>query len=654
MTAWQDQPPVSRRQVRQTERDGTVDSSSSLDPDAPQETPFASLARQGWEADARRSPAPEGSPSGHTASAGGRRAQQPATNHQPDAPAPAPEPLAYITQARPQVPSYEGASFRRLSIAADPERSEPSEGTTDAGRAPAGDQPTFRTRDYSPDGRRSAFRPLGPPLNWAPPTVVPQAGTPAVEDSSAERPEPRSDLTLTRRQMRELGIGGFVTTPNPTDEAEAAAAAAVVESAVPSDSATAVAPVTREQTVVAEPVSEDAAASVVEAPSQRLRFRDRIRQPAVESELEKAAAEQAAAASVATGAFLAPDAAVRPPELVEPPAYRPFVAATPSVEATPEVTVAEIVEAPADSVTSPAEHFEAVSTPVADAESVVVAELEPHPESAPAFEDLLFPGGTPVITTVEPEPADAIPMTFESFMAERQAPAPQAPDSATVPAWIESVAPVEAHIEPAFVEPATVEPAVVEPAFVEPATVEPAAGQPAAPAAGDSVPEDSYSPPIGHWSTQALIDDDEQVQASAFGRDVAATSGAITTSALVLPSMPTAEDIMGPLSGTGEILITGSINLPSAMGSTGVYPARYDHSDVDALLEAGDREDSDPESAPVRAIRAISTNTASGDVINSMKPRKTSRLPMILIVSAAVMAVGVVVLLVAGLIFKIF
>jgi hypothetical protein len=118
--------------------------------------------------------------------------------------------------------------------------------------------------------------------------------------------------------------------------------------------------------------------------------------------------------------------------------------------------------------------------------------------------------------------------------------------------------------------------------------------------------------------------------------------------------MPTGEDIMGPLSGTGEILITGSINLPSSIGSTGVHPARYDHSDVDALLEADDREDSDPESAPVRAIRAISTNTASGDVINSMKPRKTSRLPMILIVSAAVMAVGVVVLLVAGLIFKIF
>ena len=112
---------------------------------------------------------------------------------------------------------------------------------------------------------------------------------------------------------------------------------------------------------------------------------------------------------------------------------------------------------------------------------------------------------------------------------------------------------------------------------------------------------------------------------------------------------------IGPLSGTGEILITGSINLPSSIGSTGVHPARYDHSDVDALLEADYREDSaDADSAPVRAIRAISTNAASGDVINSMKPQKASRLPLILIVSAAVMAVGVVVLLVAGFIFKIF
>ena len=272
-----------------------------------------------------------------------------------------------------------------------------------------------------------------------------------------------------------------------------------------------------------------------------------------------------------------------------------------------DVTVAELLE-PAQAVSRESAPVEIISTPVFNVGSavnheVVVAELEPHPENVSTFEDLLFPSGQPIETTVEPLPADSAATTFDEFLTGSDAPAP---------------------------------------------TVD-------APQRAVAAADDAYVPPVGHWSTQALIDDDEQVQENTFARDVGATSGAITTSALVLPSMPTGEDIMGPLSGTGEILITGSINLPSSMGSTGVHPARYDHSDVDALLEADDREDSsDPESAPVRAIRAISTNTVSGDVINSMRPQKTSRLPLILIVSAAVMAVGVVVLLVAGIIFKIF
>ncbi|HEY0258398.1 MAG TPA: hypothetical protein VGC18_00985 [Lacisediminihabitans sp.] len=164
----------------------------------------------------------------------------------------------------------------------------------------------------------------------------------------------------------------------------------------------------------------------------------------------------------------------------------------------------------------------------------------------------------------------------------------------------------------------------------------------------------AYTPPVGHWSTQASIDDDEQVQENTFSRNVAA-SGALPTSALVLPSIPTMDDLLSPLSSTGEILVTGSINLPSSLGTTGALPAHYDHSDVDALLAEGDREDeSDPDSAPVRAIRAVSTHTSTGPMIATVKPKGNSRLPMVLAVSAAVMAVGVVVLFVAGMIFKVF
>lgn len=606
MTAWQDQPPVSRRQVRQTERDENVDSQSTPEQDAPEDTSFAGIARQGWEAEARRASAPQGPPESpaEAAIARGRRVQQPATNEQ----ATGTEPLAYITQARPQVPSYDGASFRGRAISAVPHDSEgPSQGEP----APVADQPEYRTRDFGPsDSHRSAFRPVGPPLNWAPPVVIPLPepiaapaieATPPVPSADASQPEPG----LTRRQMRELGIGGFVTTPSETDEAERAAAAsaqAQPEAALPVEEA----PV-EEAPVEAAPVEvapveaaiveQAPAAPIADSPAERPRFRDRARRGTVDPELEREEALRAQDLAAAE---------VEPPALIEPPIRPPFTGAIP-VAAIPvaDFTVAEIVEPlPASAASSP---VELVSTPVFTVDSVVepevvVAELEPHPEEAPAFEDLLFPSGQPVETTVEPAPADAAPTTFDAFLAGHDASAPP----------------------------------VAEPA----ATV----------AAAD----DTYVPPVGHWSTQALIDDGEQAQENIVARDVGATSGAITTSALVLPSMPTGENIMGPLSGTGEILITGSINLPSSMGSTGVHPARYDHSDVDALLEADDREDSDPESAPVRAIRAISTNTSSGDVINSMKPQKTSRLPLILIVSAAVMAVGVVVLLVAGLIFKIF
>ena len=651
MTAWHDEPPVSRRQVRQTERDEDVVLPSSPEQNAPEDTTFAGIARQGWEAEARRvtstQGAPENRPEGATGR--GRRVQQPASNER--GVETEPEALTYITQARPQVPSYDGASFRGRAITAAPEDSDVPKPVE-----PAINQPDFRTRDFSPsETDRSAFRPVGPPLNWAPPVVVslPQPITaPAIEVApqapSAEMSAPEPPLT--RRQMRELGIGGFVATPSENDEAERAASAFApaqpqaapveevpveevpVEEVPVEEAPVEEAPV--EKALVEEVPAEEAPVEEV-PPVVRPRFRDRASRATVDLEREEARAVQEATQAPRPGpqpgterpTLSAPPTPIEPPTLIEPPVRATFTGAIATgipdaprstaparqvpVSEAAQADITEIVDvsAPPAAVSAPVESslIEFVSTPVLAVDSVeerevVVAELQSHPAKASAFEDLLFPSGDPIETTVEPERADARPTTFDAFLGAPDAPAANTADSATAAAAAEGV----------------------------------------------------YVPPIGHWSTQALIDDDEQVQENSFARDVGATSGAITTSALVLPSMPTGENIMGPLSGTGEILITGSINLPSSMGSTGVHPARYDHSDVDALLEADDREDADPESAPVRAIRAVSTNTASGDVINSMKPRKASRLPLILIVSAAVMAVGVVVLLVAGLIFKIF
>ncbi len=213
----------------------------------------------------------------------------------------------------------------------------------------------------------------------------------------------------------------------------------------------------------------------------------------------------------------------------------------------------------------------------------------------------------------------------------------------------------QSFFEAPQVEAPPVRPRLIEPAQAAPS--EPAQSEPAQSARVHTAPVEpsTWTPPTGHWSIQAMIDDDEQIQENTLSRNIGATSGAITTSALVIPSLPS-DDMTRPLGSTGEILITGTIDLPRSFGSTGVHPARYDHSDVDALLEAGDREDHDPnpDSAPVRAIRAVSGNTSTRGVMDAKKPKGIARLPLILGVAATVMAVGVVALVIAAVVFGVF
>jgi hypothetical protein len=185
--------------------------------------------------------------------------------------------------------------------------------------------------------------------------------------------------------------------------------------------------------------------------------------------------------------------------------------------------------------------------------------------------------------------------------------------------------------------------------------VNPVAINPVADFAAPSPEPSTWTPPTGHWSMQALIDDDEQIQENTLSRNVGVPSGAITTSALVLPTLPS-DNLTRPLGSTGEILITGTIDLPRSLGATGAHPGRFDHSDVDAYLEAGDREDThaNPGSEPVRAIRAVSTHTSTRGVMEAKKPKGASRLPVILGVAATVMLVGVIVLVVAATVFGVF
>lgn len=167
-----------------------------------------------------------------------------------------------------------------------------------------------------------------------------------------------------------------------------------------------------------------------------------------------------------------------------------------------------------------------------------------------------------------------------------------------------------------------------------------------------------FTAPVGHWTTQEALDDATQHELVrdelSLELNPAPPSGPITTSALVIPTVPQASNIIAPFGSTGEVLITGTINLPPSMGTTGAHPARYDHSDIDAMIDAADRDLVEGDSAPVRAIRAVSTHTSPRDVIMAKRPSDGNRLPMALAITAGAMMVSVAVLAVVGLVFNIF
>jgi hypothetical protein len=170
--------------------------------------------------------------------------------------------------------------------------------------------------------------------------------------------------------------------------------------------------------------------------------------------------------------------------------------------------------------------------------------------------------------------------------------------------------------------------------------ISPIAQAPAAPAPVAPVPPTTGDRPVGHWTNQADLDDAEQVAETTISRTVG--SAAITTSALVLPSIP------GQDMSTGEVMLTDSISLPSALAATGAHTP-LDESDIDHLLDPGDHQLVNTDSVPIRAIRAVSSHTSTRGVIGSPPPKKSGRALTALIVSASAMVVVVVTLLVVSL-----
>lgn len=111
--------------------------------------------------------------------------------------------------------------------------------------------------------------------------------------------------------------------------------------------------------------------------------------------------------------------------------------------------------------------------------------------------------------------------------------------------------------------------------------------------------------------------------------------------ALILSQAPEAAPISAPMSATGEVLITGTLNLPEGLGSTGHVRGTADGKEVDATLVDGELPaHSSP--TPIAASAAISTVKTAGEVIKPPVPEKGSRLMLALAITAGALALALV------------
>ncbi len=110
--------------------------------------------------------------------------------------------------------------------------------------------------------------------------------------------------------------------------------------------------------------------------------------------------------------------------------------------------------------------------------------------------------------------------------------------------------------------------------------------------------------------------------------------------ALIFTPSPGEGSLSGPVASTGEILVTGSYELPKGLGSQGHAHGTTDGKDVDAVLIDGELP---PASSPtpIAASSAVSTIKPAGEVIRPPAPEKGNRLLLILAIVAGGLALAV-------------
>ncbi|MBW9118783.1 hypothetical protein JNB63_01605 [Microbacterium trichothecenolyticum] len=132
------------------------------------------------------------------------------------------------------------------------------------------------------------------------------------------------------------------------------------------------------------------------------------------------------------------------------------------------------------------------------------------------------------------------------------------------------------------------------------------------------------------------------------------TTGAIAIpNALIVSQAPEVAPLVAPVTATGEVIVTGTFNLPEGLGSTGHAKGTADGKEIDATLVDGELP-SHSSPTPIAASSAVSTVKAPGDVIKPPVPEKGGKLMMSLAITAGVLALALVGVLILAFVTGVF
>jgi hypothetical protein len=390
---------------------------------------------------------------------------------------------------------------------------------------------------------------------------------------------------LTRKQLREIRLTGSTPVITPDEAAEAAAAAATPAPPVPRPAAS----------------SEESPAPAEEPSADGRLTRRQIRER-----------ERAATASVpVVGEETSPADETVPvedsaPADEAPAAQSPLVTAVPAFAAPVEEAAPVAEEAPA-----PVEQTPTVEDDAEADEEIVIA-----PVSAAASVDSV--GEVPIAPFA---PETAVESRDESSDDED-------PVAAVAALGIEVETPVEPESDEDDVLSDVADSEDVDVSTGERPTVNSAFGQGVL---ADAAPEPQkpFAPSFDELLT------------------VGDTTGSHRAgNTLIFTPGPGEGSLSGPVASTGEILVTGSYELPKGLGSRGHADGTTDGKEVDAVLIDGELP---PASSPtpIAASSAISTIKPAGEVIRPPAPEKGNRLMLILAIVAGglALAVGVAVII---------